>query len=333
MSNKTIKILVTGGAGYIGSHVCKKLASLGYYPIVADNLSKGHRDFVRWGEFVNCDLNDISQIYSIFNQHEISAVMHFASSAYVGESVANPQLYYCNNVRNSLNLLQVILDSSVRHVIFSSSCATYGIPKSLPIVEDQPQIPINPYGNSKLFIERILEDYGLAYGLRYIILRYFNAAGADPDAEIGERHSPETHIIPITLDVGMGVRDYVEIFGDDYPTPDGTCIRDYIHVCDLADAHVKALEYLLDGGGSDHFNLGNGTGFSVNDVIAECERVTGRKIMTKTVGRRAGDPPVLVSSSNKAKRVLGWQSQYTDLKSIVDTAWRWHVADSSAKKI
>jgi len=317
-------ILITGGAGYIGSHVNKELYKKGYETVVLDNLIYGHREFVKWGEFILGDLEDIEQIRLVFKRYPIKAVMHFAAFAYVGESVKEPQKYYLNNVKNTLNLLQVMLENDVEYFIFSSTCATYGIPQKIPISEEHSQNPINPYGRSKLMIEKILEDYSRAYGLKYVSLRYFNAAGADPDCEIGEWHEPETHLIPLVLDVAIGRSEGVRIFGTDYPTPDGTCIRDFIHVTDLAEAHILALEYLFDKGESDVFNLGNGNGFSVREVIQKAEEVTGRKIKTVEWGRRAGDPPVLVGSAEKAKKILKWQPKYCKLSVIIETAWEWH---------
>ncbi len=317
-------ILITGGAGYIGSHVNKKLNEKGYETLVFDNLVYGHKEFVRWGKLILGDLGNLEQIRLVFAKYPISAVMHFAAFAYVGESVINPQKYYLNNVKNTLNLLQVMLENNVEYFIFSSTCATYGIPQKIPIPEDHPQNPINPYGRSKLMVERILEDYSKAYGLRYVSLRYFNAAGADPECEIGEWHEPETHLIPSVLDVAIGKSESIKVFGTDYPTPDGTCIRDFIHVSDLADAHILALEHLIKGGKSDVFNLGNGNGFSVLEVIKAAEEVTKRKIKFIKSDRRPGDPPILVGSSKKAKNILGWSLKYHDLSLIIETAWEWH---------
>ncbi len=317
-------ILITGGAGYIGSHVNKELNKRGYDTVILDNLIYGHKVLVKWGEFVLGDLKNIDQIRLIFEKYNIKAVMHFAAFAYVGESVENPQKYYLNNVKNTLNLLQVMLEYDVEYFIFSSTCATYGIPQEIPIPEHHPQNPINPYGKSKLMIEKVLEDYSKAYGLKYVSLRYFNAAGADPDCEIGEWHEPETHLIPIVLDVAIGKNEAVKIFGTDYPTPDGTCIRDFIHVTDLADAHILAREYLFKGGKSQVFNLGNGNGFSVKEVIQTAKEVTKRKIKFVNWERRPGDPPVLVGSSEKAKAILGWKPKYWELSIIIETAWEWH---------
>jgi UDP-glucose 4-epimerase len=278
---------------------------------------------VKWGVFEEGDLGEINDIRRVFKKYPITAVMQFAAFTYVGESVEDPQKYYLNNLRNTMNLLEVMLEENVKQFVFSSTCATYGEPKEIPITEDHPQNPINPYGRGKLMVEQILSDYSHAYNLQYASLRYFNAAGADPDGEIGELHQPESHLIPLILDVALGKRDDIKIFGTDYPTPDGTCIRDYIHVMDLADAHIKALEYLRDGGMSDVFNLGNGKGFSVREVIDAAEKVTGKKIKATETGRRPGDPPVLVGSALKAREVLDWQPRYGDLSLIIETAYRW----------
>ncbi len=317
-------ILVTGGAGYIGSHVNKYLVSKGYNSLVLDNLIYGHREFVKWGNFVLADLGDREQLVQIFNRYDIQAVIHFAAFAYVGESVTDPQKYYRNNVVNTVNLLEVMLQFGVKVFIFSSTCATYGFPQELPISETHPQAPINPYGRSKLMIENILADYDRAYSLRYVSLRYFNAAGADPDCELGEWHDPETHLVPIILDAACGRREHIEIFGTDYDTKDGTCIRDYIHVSDLANAHILALEYLLNGGDSDSFNLGNGNGFSVRDVIDCARMVTNSDIVELEAPRRQGDPPILVGGADKAVNVFGWTPRYNELETIIETAWKWH---------
>jgi UDP-glucose 4-epimerase len=317
-------ILIVGGAGYIGSHINKELNRQEYETIVFDNLSFGHHKFVKWGIFERGDLGNIDDIRTVFKKYPIEAVMHFASFTYVGESVEDPQKYYLNNLRNTLNLLQVMLEEGVKYFVFSSTCATYGTPQEIPITENHPQKPINPYGKGKLMVEQVLEDYSQAYALKYVSLRYFNAAGADPEAEIGEAHKPETHLIPLILDAASGKRDTIQIFGTDYPTPDGTCIRDYIHVMDLAYAHIKALKYLQEDNSSDVFNLGNGQGFSVKEVIETSQKVTGNKINIEEVERRPGDPPVLVGSSTKAQEVLGWHPKYPDLFTIIKTAWKWH---------
>ncbi|MCX5823704.1 MAG: UDP-glucose 4-epimerase GalE [Deltaproteobacteria bacterium] len=316
-------ILIAGGAGYIGSHANKLFNQRGYDTVVFDNLVYGHRSFVRWGDFVLGDLADRDQLRLCFSKYPIEAVMHFCGFAYVGESVSDPAKYYRNNVMNTLNLLDTMREFDVPYIIFSSTCSTYGVPQRIPLTEDHPQSPINPYGWSKFMIEQILKDYNNAYGIKYTNLRYFNAAGADPDAEVGERHDPETHLIPLILDVAAGKRPDVKIFGTDYETPDGTCVRDYIHVTDLSDAHILALDYLRRGGPSDSFNLGNGNGFSVREVIRTAEIITGCDIKSVEADRRAGDPPVLVGSARKAQDVLNWHPQFADLTAIIQTAWRW----------
>jgi UDP-glucose 4-epimerase len=317
-------ILIVGGAGYIGSHVNKELNKRGYETVIFDNLSYGHEDFVKWGNFERVDLEDVERLRELFCKYSIDAVMHFAAFTYVGESVEDPQKYYMNNLKNTLNLLQVMLEFDVKYFVFSSTCATYGNPLKIPITEDHPQNPINPYGKAKLMVEKVLEDYSRAYGLKYVALRYFNAAGADADGEIGELHEPETHLIPLILDAASGEREDIKIFGTDYNTPDGTCIRDYVHVTDLADAHIKALEYLKNGGKSDFFNLGNGNGFSVREVIETARKITGKNIKAIEDVRRPGDPPVLVGSSKKAHEILKWEPKYNELSKIVETAWKWH---------
>jgi UDP-glucose 4-epimerase len=317
-------ILIAGGAGYIGSHANKVICRRGYKTVIFDNLVYGHREFVKWGEFFYGDLADKKQIRSCFEKYPVDAVMHFSAFAYVGESVVNPAKYYVNNVVNTLNLLDVMREFQVRHFIFSSTCATYGIPETVPIPEDHPQKPVNPYGKSKLMIEEILKDYDSAYGMKHINLRYFNAAGADPDGEIGEQHDPETHLIPLTFYAALGMREDIRIFGTDYPTKDGTCIRDYIHVMDLADVHIRALEYLKATERSISFNLGNGIGHSVREVIDSVRRISKREFKVTETGRREGDPPVLIGSSQKAIEALQWKPQYADIDTIVETAWRWH---------
>ena len=317
-------VLVTGGAGYIGSHCCKELRSRGFNPITFDNLVYGFEDFIRWGDFYQGDLADPQAIASCFKQYRIDAVIHFAAYIFVGESVSDPLKYYENNVRNTIQLLGACKAHEIRQFIFSSSAAVYGTPESTPIDEDHPLNPINAYGRGKLMTEKILADCEAAYGLQYNSLRYFNAAGADPEGDVGESHNPETHLIPLILDVAAGRSKSVRIFGHDYPTADGTCIRDYIHVTDLARAHVLALERLLDGAGSDIFNLGQGRGFSVREVIDHVERVTGKDITTVDADRRPGDPPVLVASNARALQSLDWQPEYTSLDDIIQTAWNWH---------
>ncbi len=323
-------VLVAGGAGYIGSHICKELARRGYVPVVFDNLVYGHRDFVQWGDFILGDLGDPQQVRLAFSRYPIRAVMHFAAFSSVGESVTEPARYYGNNVACTLNLLRIMREFGVDRFIFSSTAAVYGEPENIPIPEHHPQWPINPYGWSKFMVERIITDFSRAYGLKSAALRYFNAAGADPDGEIGERHTPETHLVPLVLHAALGLRNNITVFGTDYDTPDGTCIRDYVHVADLADAHVLALEYLAreDAGGSAHvFNLGNGQGFSVREVIDTARKVTGFDIPVVEGDRRAGDPPRLVAASAKACDVLGWTPCFANLERIIQTAWDWHQKD------
>lgn len=317
-------ILIVGGAGYIGSHINKELSKKGKKTLILDNLIYGHKEAVKWGEFIEADLNDKDKIRNIFQTYKISAVMHFAAFAYVGESVTNPQKYYQNNVINTINLLDVMIEFNVNNFIFSSTCATYGNPIEIPITESHPQNPINPYGQSKLMVEKILNDYSHAYDFNYVALRYFNAAGADIDCEIGEDHNPETHLIPLILDAALGKREDIKIFGSDYDTKDGTAVRDYIHVTDLADAHILALEYLLKGNKSNIFNLGNGDGYSVAEVIECARKVTKQEIKATKQDRREGDPDTLIGSAQKAKDVLGWNPRYPDLESILQTAWNWH---------
>jgi len=319
------KVLITGGCGYIGSHANKLLSESGYDTVVLDNLVHGHREFARWGRFVQMDLADREGLEKLLAAEKFDAVLHFAGYAYVGESVTDPAKYYQNNVAGTLNLLEAMRTSGPDKFIFSSSCATYGVPQSLPLAEDHPQRPINPYGQTKLMVEQILRDHDHAYGMRHAVLRYFNAAGAAPGAGIGEWHQPETHLIPLALLAALGKIPAVKIFGTDYDTPDGTCLRDYVHVDDLAQAHLLALEHLVKGGKSDCFNLGNGSGFSVKEVIATARKVSGRKITAEAAPRREGDPPRLVASSEKAKRALGWKPKYTGLEDIVRTAWEWHL--------
>ena len=316
-------ILVTGGAGYIGSHACKALAQAGYTPVVFDNLVYGHPWAVRWGPLEQGDIADRPRLDAVLQQYKPAAVMHFAAYAYVGESVQNPGKYYRNNVAGTLTLLEALRDHNIDKFVFSSTCATYGVPTQMPIPEHHPQQPINPYGMSKLMIEQILRDFDHAHGLRAMCLRYFNAAGADPAGEIGEAHDPETHLIPLVLDAALGRRPAITVFGDDYATPDGTCIRDYIHVTDLAAAHVLALQALEQGAASTAYNLGNGQGFSVREVIDCARQVTGRAIPVETGPRRAGDPPRLVGDAERIRSELNWQPQYADLDAIVQTAWQW----------
>jgi UDP-arabinose 4-epimerase len=316
-------ILVTGGAGYVGSHACKALASAGYRPVVYDNLSRGHREAVRWGPLVEGDLHDRVRLGEALRAHQVSAVMHFAAFAYVGESVADPELYYRNNVGGTLALLGAMRAAGVHRIVFSSTCAVYGVPEMLPIRETTAKAPLNPYGDTKLAIERALNWYAAAYGMRYIALRYFNAGGADPDGEIGEDHQPETHLIPLVLRAALGRAGPIEIYGTDYPTPDGTAIRDYIHVSDLADAHLRALSHLAAGGDSAALNLGTGKGSSVREMIAAVERIGGRKVPHREVARRPGDPPELVADPALARAQLGWQPRHSDLDTIIGTALAW----------
>ncbi len=327
MSPEKPCILVTGGAGYIGSHTVLALLQAGYEVIILDNLVYGHRDLVEnvlKVELIEGDTGDRPLLDNLFSTRNIAAVMHFSAYAYVGESVTDPAKYYRNNVVGTLTLLEAMLAASIKKFVFSSTCATYGVPEIVPIPEDHPQNPINPYGATKLMVERILSDFHTAYDFKSVRFRYFNAAGADPDGRLGEDHNPETHLIPLVLQTALGKREFISIFGTDYPTPDGTCIRDYIHVNDLADAHVLGLKYLLDGGDSEVFNLGNGNGFSVKEVIETAKLVTGREIPIKECDRRPGDPPSLIGSGDKARKILNWQPQYSSLKDILVHSWHWH---------
>lgn len=316
-------VLVVGGAGYIGSHCVMELAQRGYDVVTFDNLSTGHRDAVREGRFEHGDMADNARLREVFRRYEFAAVMHFAAFAYVGESVTDPHKYYQNNVANTLNLLSAMREAQVDKFIFSSTCATYGEPAEVPIPETHPQNPINPYGRSKLMVERILSDFEPAYGLKSVVFRYFNAAGADPSGEIGERHDPETHLIPLVFAAAKG-GPRLKLFGTDYPTPDGTCVRDYIHVTDLATAHILGLERLLAGGAGGAYNLGNGNGYSCRQVVESVERVTGLSVPFDAAPRRPGDPAVLVGTARKAIEELGWKPRFADLDTIVDTAWRFH---------
>jgi UDP-glucose 4-epimerase len=319
-------ILVTGGAGYIGSHSVLTLQKAGYEVIVLDNLVYGHQDLV---EILKVKLIvgstcDRALLQKTFADHQIDAVMHFAAYAYVGESVTQPAKYYNNNVVGTLTLLEAMLEANINKFVFSSTCATYGVPDAIPITEDQSQNPINPYGATKLMVERILQDFDQAYDFRSVCLRYFNAAGADPEGNLGEDHNPETHLIPLVLQTALGHRQSVSVFGTDYDTPDGSCIRDYIHVLDIAQAHILALEYLIDNGATDFFNLGNGSGFSVKEVIETARKITGKEIKAELSDRRPGDPPSLVGSGAKAQKILGWQPAYSNLDDIISHAWQWH---------
>ena len=325
-----MRILVTGGAGYIGSHTCKALANQGHTVVTYDNLSTGHRELVRWGDFVYGDILDTQRLRACIRQHRIEGIIHFAASAYVGESVIDPGKYFRNNVCGTLSILDAMRDEGVPYIVVSGTCAVYGSPEIMPITEDTPTNPINPYGTSKLFMERMLTDYEKAHGIKWMSLRYFNAAGCDPDGETGEWHEPETHLIPRALMAAMGQIPALEIFGDDYPTPDGTCIRDYVHVTDLADAHVRGIESLVLGEKGQSINLGTGQGFSIRQVLATVEDVTGKTVPHVMSARRAGDPPVLVADATKAVERLGWQLKYSTLHSILNTAWAW---DNRRKKV
>jgi len=321
-SNSTV--LVTGGAGFVGSHACKALSRHGFTPVVYDNLSHGHEDAVRWGPLERGDLLDRTRLGEVIAAHNPAAIMHFAAFIAVGESVTDPGKYYRNNVAGSLSLMEATRDHGIKAFVFSSTAAVYGLPEVVPIPEGAPKLPINPYGHSKWMVECMLRDFGEAHGLKSMALRYFNAAGADPDGETGERHDPETHLIPLALDAAAGDGKPLTVFGEDYDTPDGTCIRDYIHVADLAEAHVAALQALLDGAGSNAYNLGTGNGFTVRQVIDTVEKVTGRAVPHSIGPRRAGDPASLVADPSAANRDLGWRPRMSDLDSIVATAWAWH---------
>ena len=318
-----MKILIVGGAGYIGSHMVKLLFDAGHEVVVLDNLITGHRDAVLAGEFVYGDIVDRGMLERLFSHHQFDGVMHFASHIQVGESVRDPAKYYRNNVANTQNLLDAMVATSVRHLIFSSTAAIFGEPRYTPIDESHPKAPINPYGRSKLMVENMLVDYEAAYGLKSVCLRYFNAAGAHPEALLGERHDPETHLIPSVLQVASGKRNAILRFGKDYETGDGTCVRDYIHIMDLCDAHLLALKYLVLGGASAVYNLGNGNGFSVQQVIDIARRITGREIKIIDAPRREGDPAVLVADSRLATRELGWLPRYGRLETIIEHAWNW----------
>ena len=317
-------ILITGGAGYIGSHVNKLLNRQGYNTLVVDSLVTGNKSAVKWGQFVECDLSDTQALKNIFENYKIDAVMHLAAFISVGESMEYPEKYMKNNYQNTVNLLEIMRKYDVDKLIFSSTAVVYGKPEAIPIKESHPLNPINPYGEAKIKVERELEKRSQEYGLKYVSLRYFNAAGDDPDKEIGEEHDPETHLIPLILDAAIGKSDCV-IYGDDYPTTDGTCIRDYVHVNDLAIAHLLAYQYLLDGGESDVFNVGNGEGFSVKQVIDEVMRITGIHFQVEVGERRPGDPAILIADSTKIRNKLGWEPQESSLSNIVNTAWRWHL--------
>jgi UDP-glucose-4-epimerase GalE len=319
-----MRILVCGGAGYIGSHTVKALLREGHEVVIFDNFSSGKEELVRGGDVIRGDLDDKEPIRKVFSSRKIDAVLHFASLIQVGESYVNPQRYYTHNLSTSLNLFEAMLEAGVKKVIFSSSAAVYGAPQEIPITESHPLSPLNPYGYTKLFIERILQDYERAYGLRSISLRYFNAAGADPDAELGELHDPETHLIPNILLFLLGKKESLDVYGTDFDTPDGTAIRDYIHVTDLADAHVLALQKLMTAAESDCINLGASRGFSVLEVTRKVEEITGLKVSFRAKPKRLGDVPVLLASKEKAEQRLGWKLRYSALETIIETAWRWH---------
>ena len=319
-----LRILVTGGAGYIGSHCCKVLAANGFDLVVFDNLTRGHRALAKWGNLVVGDIRDQESLRNTFRRYRPDAVLHFAALAYVGESVSDPDRYFDINTSGTIQLLHAMLEAGVKTIVFSSTCATYGVPAALPITEQTAQSPTNPYGLSKLMVERILLTYTSAYGLRAIILRYFNACGADPEGDVGEIHVPEPHLIPRALMVAAGQEDAIDIFGADYPTRDGTCIRDYIHVSDLAEAHLAALQLLLQGGHTMALNLGIGIGFTVREVLQAVERVTGRNVRVRAAPRRPGDPPELVADASLAARLLHVDPKFRGLDTIVQTAWNWH---------
>ena len=318
-----MRILVTGGAGYIGSHTVKHLLEHGHDVTVIDNLAVGHRAAVPAGRLVVADLKDVDRVDQVMIERRVEAVVHFAADAAVGESVTDPAKYYRNNLINGIHLLDCVRRHGVTRFVFSSSCATYGTPAVVPMTEETPQSPISPYGQTKLAFEKVLADYAAAYPLGFAALRYFNASGATPDGTLGEDHSPETHLIPLVIQVALGQRPHISVFGTDYPTPDGTCVRDYVHVEDLASAHRLALEKITPGTGM-HFNVGMGRGYSVRAVIRTVEQVTGKPIKVVEAPRRAGDPPALVASADKIRRELGWGAKYTELADVVRTAWDWH---------
>lgn len=324
------RILVTGGAGYIGSHACKELARQGYEPVTLDNLGRGHRWAVKWGPLEHCDIADSEAVVSVINHYRPAAVLHFAGFGYVGESMQSPDIYYGNNVVGTWRLLQAMFAAGLKRLIFSSSCAVYGGMHSSAISEMAPLAPLSTYGRSKAMVEQMLGDYARAYGLSYVSLRYFNAAGADPDGELGEDHDPEPHIIPTIMGVAQGRQEKVLIYGGDFPTVDGTCVRDFIHVSDLARAHVLALRQLLGGGVSGAINLGNGAGYSLKQVLQAVEKVSGRLIPYEIIGRREGDPAYAVGDSTQARIHLGWQPRINSLDEIVSTAWRWANRDKAA---
>lgn len=328
-----MRVLVVGGAGYIGSHMVKVLCAEGYEVLTFDNLSSGHRDAVLGGAFVCGDLADVNALDNVFASYKPEAVLHFASFIQVGESVRRPDMYYRNNVTNTLNLLDAMVAHGVSKFIFSSTAAVFGEPEYVPIDEKHPKVPVNPYGQSKLMVEQMLEGYDTAFGLKSVCLRYFNAAGADPEGLLGERHDPETHLIPLILQAASGRRSDIQVFGRDYNTLDGTCVRDYIHIEDLCSAHLLALQHLSQGGSSDCFNLGNGAGFSVQQVISAVERVTGKEVRVVDGPRRDGDPASLVADATRARSQLGWSAIFTDLDTIVKHAWRWELKQQELHNI
>lgn len=318
------RLLITGGAGYVGSHCVKTLAGAGHECVVYDNLFRGHREFVRWGPLIVGDVRDAERLAQVFDVYAFDAVLHFAALAYVGESVLEPDRYRDVNETGTRTLLTTMRDAGVKRIVFSSTCSVYGEPQKMPITERTPCNPVNPYGQTKLACERMMDDFDRGWGLKSVRLRYFNAAGADPEGEIGEWHEPETHLIPLVLDAASGKREMVEIYGVDFPTPDGTAIRDYVHVTDLADAHHRALNYLLQGGQTVALNLGTGRGVSVREVIHAAEKVTGGPVPSRIVGRRDGDPPELVADPREARKVLDWSRKVQGIEQIIADAWRWH---------
>ena len=332
MKNNIKKILVTGGAGYIGSHTAKELSLAGYEPHVLDNFSTGHHWAIQWGEYSDVDLLGKNKLLNELDEIRPEVVIHFAASSLVSESYKNPISYFNNNIIGTLNLLESMNALGLNKIVFSSSCAVYGIPDSVPISNDHKTNPISPYGESKLIVEKILRWYSDIYNLRYISLRYFNAAGADPDNKIGEDHDPESHLIPLAVDVALGNKEHLNIYGVDYPTYDGTAVRDYVHVKDLAIAHVNALAYLLEGGKSSNINLGSGIGYSVREIVSEINEISGNEMIFKEKERRKGDPSVLIADNSKAKHILNWEPMYSDLSNIVKTAYNWKQYMMNTKK-
>jgi UDP-glucose 4-epimerase len=322
-----VNILVVGGAGYIGSHTCLDLASKGFTPVVYDNLSNGHGEFVKWGPFEEGDIRDRDRLDAVLAEYRPAAIVHFAALIEVGESIAAPMSFFDNNVAGTMTLIAAARDAGVDRLVFSSTCATYGVPEAVPIEESHQQVPINPYGRSKLIVEQMLNDLDLYAGFRSVQLRYFNAAGADPERRIGEWHSPETHAIPLAIEAALGRRAGFKVFGSDYETLDGTCVRDFIHVMDLADAHSRAVQYLLDGGDSVALNLGTGDGTTVAELLMAIEDVSGMRFPVEYVGRRNGDSPMLVAENSRAEATLGWRPRH-DLPSIVESAWNWHAGSN-----